>query len=111
MAVLDCARAKHAKKKVPDQGDVLAWIRELPAHQHHEGKAEEEKNQAADSVLDADHFVVGRDDVFPPERQLVMLVPVLVMVGGMLGACRAGAWRRRMFRFGGEARGCVHSGK
>src|SRR5437773_631027 len=98
MAVLDRARAKHAKEKVPDQGDVLAWIRELPAHQHHEGKTEEEKNQAADSVLDADHLVVGRDNVFPPKRELVMIVPMVVVVGGMFGV-----------RLRSEARGCVHS--
>jgi hypothetical protein len=45
--------------------------------------------------------VVSRDDVFPPEGQLVMVVSVSVFVPvrGMIG-----------MRFGSEARGCVHSG-
>ena len=35
-------------------------------------------------VLDADHLVIGRDDVLPPEGQLVMIV-LCVVVGIVRG--------------------------
>ena len=62
-------------KGVPDNRQRLARIRQLPAHQHHERETEEEKNQPADPVLDADDLVIGRENVFPPEAELVVLVP------------------------------------
>jgi len=39
----------------------------LPAHHHHQAKAEEQKEQTADAVLDADHFVIGGENVLPPK--------------------------------------------
>jgi hypothetical protein len=44
--------------------------------------------------------VVGRDDVFPPERQLVVVVPGVVVKRIVFGV-----------RMGSEARGCVHKRK
>src|SRR5256885_12919865 len=52
----------------------FARIGQLPAHQHHQAKTKEEKNESADSVLNSDHFVVGRKYVFPPETELGVLV-------------------------------------
>ena len=72
-------------ERVADHGQRLARIRQLPAHQHHQRKTKEEKNQAAKAVLNADHFVVGRKNVFSPQTELVMLVFVVMMriVGGV----------------------------
>ena len=52
-------------ESVADHRQRLARIRQLPAHQHHQAKAEEEENQSGDAVLDADHLMIGREDVFP----------------------------------------------
>ena len=72
---------------------ALAGIGQLPAHQHHQAKTEEEENQPADAVLNPDHLVIGRENVFSPETEFVMLVPVMGVVfvenGGLLQK-----WRR-----------------
>jgi hypothetical protein len=46
----------------------------LPAHQHHEEETEKEKAESRQEVLNSDHFVVGRENVFSPETKLVMVV-------------------------------------
>ena len=64
---------------VADHRQRLARIGQLPAHQHHQAKAEEQENQPGDAVLDADDLVIGREDVFSPEWQLVVIVRVVLM--------------------------------
>ena len=66
-------------ERVADHRQRLARIRQLPAHQHHEAEAEEQENQPGDAVLDPDHLVIGRDDVFSPEWKFVVIVPVMMM--------------------------------
>jgi hypothetical protein len=51
---------------------------ELPAHGEHEAEAEEEEQQTADSVPDADDFVIGGKDVLSPKAKLVVIVVVIV---------------------------------
>ena len=53
------------------QGD--ARVGELPAHEHHQRKAEEEEQEASDGVLDADDLVVGGEDVLTPEAELLVM--------------------------------------
>ena len=48
-------------------------VGELPAHQHHQRKAEEQEQEAGDGVLDADDLVVGREDVLAPEAELLVM--------------------------------------
>ena len=69
-------------ESVPDHRQGRSWIGQLPAHHHHQGKAEEQKDQPADAVPDADNFVVGGENVFPPKTEFVMFVfvPMLVLV-------------------------------
>ena len=52
---------------IPDQRQGLSRISQLPAHQHHQAKAEEQKEQAADAVLDTNDFVVSGENVLPPK--------------------------------------------
>ena len=40
-------------------GSGGARVGELPAHEHHQRKAEEEEQEAGDGVLDADDLVIG----------------------------------------------------
>jgi hypothetical protein len=47
--------------------------------------------------LDADHLVIGRDDVLPPEWKFVVVVPGIVLMRIVFGV-----------RVRSEARGCVH---
>ena len=57
----------------------IGWpgIGQLPPHEHHQREAEQEEEKAGDRVLDADHLVVEREDVLPPEPE-VLVVGVLV---------------------------------
>ena len=48
---------------ISDQRQWLARISQLPAHHHHQAKAEEQKEQAADAVLNTDHLVIGGENV------------------------------------------------
>jgi hypothetical protein len=68
----------------------------LPAHQHHQGEAEEQKDQPAKPVLDPDDFVVGGENIFSPPPELVMLMFGLMLM--WMGVCF-------------ERSGSVHSGK
>ena len=57
-------------------------VGESLAHKHHEGKAKKQKDQATNPVLNADDFVIGGKNVFPPKTQFVMavIVPCFVML-------------------------------
>ena len=54
-------------------------IGQLPPHDHHQGEAEEQEQEAGDGVLDADHLVIDREDVFPPEPELLVMRLVVSM--------------------------------
>jgi hypothetical protein len=84
-------------KCVPDDWQGLARIRQLPAHQHHERKPKEKENQPGDPVLNPNNLVIGRDDVLPPERKFVVVVPGIVMMRIVFGV-----------RVRSEARRSVH---
>ena len=57
-----------------------ARIGELPPHQHHQAEAEEQEEEGGYRVLNADDFVILREDVFPPEPELLMRVIVRMPV-------------------------------
>src|ERR1700704_5044240 len=63
----------------------LPRIGELPAHQHHQIESEKQKDEAADPVLNADHLVIGGENVSAPPTELVMLVIGVVVVGIVMG--------------------------
>jgi hypothetical protein len=84
------------REEFPNHWQCLARISQLPPHQHHQGKTEEEEDQPGESVLDADHFVIGGENVFSPPSELVMLV--------FSAVC---AWMGMRF----ERSGSVHSRK
>jgi hypothetical protein len=67
--------ARHARlaEQPAEQRQRAARIGELVAHQHHQRKAKEQEQQAGDRVLDADHLVVGREDVLAPEAELFVM--------------------------------------
>jgi hypothetical protein len=50
-----------------------ARVGELPAHEHHQRKAEEEEQQAGDGVLDADDLVVDGENVLAQEAELFVM--------------------------------------
>src|SRR5882724_7471957 len=75
------------REELPNHWQCLARIGQLPPHQHHQGKTEEEEDQPGESILDADHFMVGGENIFSPPPELVMFT------------CRAGAVRRQMVAF------------
>ena len=68
----DHVRAVNLEKQVADEGHSLSGMADLPAHQQHEAEAEKHEKQRGDAVLNADDFVVGGKDVFPPKPQFVM---------------------------------------
>jgi hypothetical protein len=70
----------------------------LPAHQHHQAKAKEQKDQAAEPVLNADYLMIGGKNVFSPPPQLVMLVAGVVRVWIVMSFERSGSvhFRRKL---------------
>ena len=82
--------ARHARlaEEPADQRQRGARVGELPAHQHHQRKAEEQEQEAGDGVLDADDLVVGGEDVLAPEAEL--LVMGFVRACGLV--CDDAAW-------------------
>ncbi len=84
------------REKFANHRQRLAWIGQLPPHQHHQGKTEEEEDQSGESVLDADHLVIGGENIFSPPPKLVMLVAGLMLM-----------WMGMRL----ERSGSVHSGK
>ena len=67
--------ARHARlaEERANQRQRGARVGELPAHEHHQRKAEEEEQEAGDGVLDADDLVIGREDVLAPEAELFVM--------------------------------------
>src|ERR1022692_5157488 len=65
---------------VTDHRQRLARESQLPSHQHHQRKAEEQKDQTAETVLNADHLVIGRENICSPPTELMILVGGGVMV-------------------------------
>ena len=65
-----------------------ARIGQLPPHEHHQGEAEQQEQQAGDGVLDADDLVVLRENVLLPEPEFVVSVIVRMLVRMPMG-CRA----------------------
>ena len=66
-----------------------ARVGELPAHQHHQGEAEEQEQQAGDGVLDADDLVIGGEDVLAPEAELLVMGFVRAVRRGCGDRCLA----------------------
>src|SRR5204863_5203431 len=68
------------------------------AHQHHQAKTEEQERQAAQTVLNSDHFVVSRENVLSPKSELVMLVcrVMRVWLGMRLNRCRSVHFRKKL---------------
>src|SRR2546423_1756774 len=77
----------------------FARIGELPPHEHHQAKAHEQKDETADAVLDANHLMVGRKNVFTPKSELVVVVFVSRLVMMSIFAVRV------------KRSGSVHFGK
>ena len=59
-----------------DERNRAARIGQLITHQHHQAETEEEEQEAGDGVLDADHLVIDREDVLPPEAELLVRLVV-----------------------------------
>ena len=54
----DATGRSFVSQPLTDQRDRFTRVGNLPTHQHHERKSEQQKEQSGDGVLDADHFVV-----------------------------------------------------
>jgi len=63
----------------------------VPAHHHHEAKAEEEKHESAKPVLNSDHFVICGKNIFSPPPELVVLVGGVVPVRFVMRFNRSGS--------------------
>ena len=48
----------------------------LPAHQHHQRKAEQQEEEPGEAVLDSDDLMVGGENVLPPEPELLVMCVV-----------------------------------
>src|SRR6266480_1574059 len=86
------------REKLPNHWQCLARIGQLPPHQHHQGKTEEQKKQPGESVLDADDFMVGGENVFSPPSEFVMIVVGLWIVMSRCRGKRSGSvhFRRKL---------------
>jgi len=63
-------------------------VGDAPAHHHHQVKSEGEEQHGGDAILDADHFVIGGENVFRPESWIVvMIIVVMVIMGVVPGVC------------------------
>jgi hypothetical protein len=63
----------------------------LPPHHHHQAESKEEEHQPAEAVLDSDHFVVGRKNVFSPPSELVVLMSSVMPVRFVMRFNRSGS--------------------
>ena len=60
-----------------DQGDLHARVGQLETDPHGQQATDEQEEKTGPKVLQADHLVVERPDVFGEEALLVLMVPVL----------------------------------
>ena len=66
--------ARACPSNMPIERDRPAGIGQLPPHDHHQREAEEQEQQAGNRVLNADHLVIDREHVFPPEAELLVML-------------------------------------
>src|SRR5437016_8568751 len=92
------ASAENVWQPFADHRQRLARISQLPSHHHHQAKPKEQERQAAQAILNSDHFVVGRENVFSPPSELVMLVCRVVRVRFVMGVngSRSVHFRRKL---------------
>ena len=84
-AVAGHRRPEHFFQQRAEQRNRLARMRNLPAHQQHQEKSEQQENQRREAVLDADDFVVGGKNVAAQKTRIMVLVPVLLVRMGRIG--------------------------
>jgi hypothetical protein len=60
-------------------------VRDFPAHHQHQAEPEEEEEQGGDPVLEADHLVIGRKNVFAHETLVFVMRVVGFRMRGMSG--------------------------
>ena len=63
-----------------EHGHRHTRMRNLPAHEQHQEKAEKHETQRHQAILDADHLVVGGKDIFLPKPRLVMFLVAMRFV-------------------------------
>src|SRR5882757_5976135 len=68
------------REKFADHRQRLTGVSQLPAHQHHQAKAEEQERESTKTVLDPDHLVVGGKNIFSPPTKLMVFVFASVCV-------------------------------
>jgi hypothetical protein len=82
--VVNLRRHRSTGKEIREQfskdGDRMIGIGKLPAHDHHEREAEEQKAQRGQTVLNSDHLVIDGENVLSPEPKLMMAVPLIMIM-------------------------------
>ncbi len=76
------AREKRVSKNAANNGERLVRKRQLPPHQEHHAKAEQQEEHGSDRVLKTDHFMIGGKNILSPETHFVgsCVPPVAVIV-------------------------------
>src|SRR5439155_18284814 len=72
-SVRNLFRAEDLQQELANDGYGLIRISQLPSHQRHEQIAEKQEAQSGETILKADHLVVGGENIFPPEANLMMI--------------------------------------
>jgi hypothetical protein len=60
---------------------------DLPAHEEHQEEPKQQKEKGGDAVLNADDLMVGGENVFAPEPQILVVGFVGFVVCGWLHFC------------------------
>src|SRR5436190_6781637 len=68
------------REKFADHWQRLAGISQLPAHQHHQAKTKKQEGETTKTVLNADHLMVGGENIFTPPTKLVVFMFASVRV-------------------------------
>ena len=71
---VDHVRTKQFLEERPNQRNWLIRFCQLLAHDQHQHETKKQEHQRGDTVLDADDFVIGTEDIFRPKALLMVML-------------------------------------
>jgi hypothetical protein len=77
---LEDALSKNELKRTANHRHGHPRVGQLPPHDQHQQKTEEEEKQPGDAVLHTDHLVIGRKNPLLPEAGLVVVIVGMMIV-------------------------------
>ena len=75
-------RGQHSffRKKFANNRNNFAGVSQIPSHYQHQAKSKQKETHSRNGVLQANHFMINRENIFTPERLVMMLCHLTLLI-------------------------------